>query len=762
MPDTTFSHSHVDAPADGATVVPGRSVVRGWVWPKPGGHFVDVRARIGGRVFPGLHGRPRADIAAHFQTGRPYALAEFNVTVEFTPGPVEVVLEVLELEGVWSVFQTVTYRVEGPAAATLPAPAPHQWRWHDFTRGLELILRTRRTRPDASWQVLARELADDLPPIHDLMQPPQPFIGHADEPSVVNASRFGLVLVVGYLFHTAGKIERLWATTDLQTLEPLKLGRATANLIPHFPQYPVAGVSGYEGYVHVPAQLPNPVAVRIYAETSDGVMHLVQIRATRCHDSGVEKYPWAGATAKEFALAFAAWRGALRSHGLPLIEDDEYRAAVERLRASYLRPAPVVAVGRDLRIPPRTSPDLRAPAGFGDPALQLKPPTRIILASHNLNLEGAPLFLLDLARHLASSGAALTVVSPSDGVLHKQFAACGARIVIVDAAPVFRAASDAAAKEALATLGRAFDFGAADLVITNTFTAFWAVHGAKATGTHVLSYVHESTTPAAFYREHVPPAVVALAEQALVLADAVSFTSDATRRHHAGPGQSVNAVLSPGWVDVRRIDAWLAAHPRETRRARFGVKPGELLVTNVGTICDRKGQLGFVRAVDLFNRRNPALAARTRFILLGGRDSPFDDLLHAVLADLALPNLVVHRETPDFLGYYAAADLTVCSSYEESSPRVVFEAMACGTPLLASAIPGISEIARDGVEAVLVPPGDTTAWAEALARLLLAPGIGRDLAPQARARIEAEFAADLVLPRHTALARAVAAGKFSP
>ncbi|MDI1247451.1 MAG: glycosyltransferase family 4 protein [Lacunisphaera sp.] len=581
------------------------------------------------------------------------------------------------------------------------------------------------------------------------MQPPQPFIGHADEPSVVNASRFGLVLVVGYLFHTTGTIRRLWATTDLQTMEPLRLGRATANLIPHFPQYPVAGVSGYEGYVHVPAQLPNPVAVRIYAETGDGARHLVQIRTTRCHDSGVEKYPWAGATAAEFAAAAAAWRAALRARGLPLIEDDEYRTAVERLRAGYLRPAPRAAAHRVPDLPIVPSPAMR-------------PPARLILASHNLNLEGAPLFLLDLARHFAAHGAALTVVSPGDGVLREQFAACGARIVIVDAAPVFRATSEAAARDALAALGRAFDFGAADLVITNTFTAFWAVHCAKAAGARVLSYVHESTTPAAFYREHVPPAVVALAEQALVRADAVSFTSDATRRHHAGPGQSVNAVLSPGWVDVRRIDAWLAAHPRETLRARFGVKPDELLVTNVGTVCDRKGQLGFVRAVDLFNRRHPALAARTRFILLGGRDSPFDDLLNAVLADLALPNLTVHRETPDFLGYYAAADLTVCSSYEESSPRVVFEAMACGTPLLASAIPGISEIARDGLEAVLVPPGDTTAWAGALARLLASPGIGRDLAPRARARIEAEFTAAIVLPRHTAVACAVAAGNFSP
>jgi glycosyltransferase involved in cell wall biosynthesis len=87
------------------------------------------------------------------------------------------------------------------------------------------------------------------------------------------------------------------------------------------------------------------------------------------------------------------------------------------------------------------------------------------------------------------------------------------------------------------------------------------------------------------------------------------------------------------------------------------------------------------------------------------------------------------------------------------------EAMACGTPLLASAIAGISELARDGIEATLVPPGHTTAWTEAMARLLRAPEAGRELAARARTRVETQFSTDIVLPRHAALASAVAAGQ---
>ena len=75
-------------------------------------------------------------------------------------------------------------------------------------------------------------------------------------------------------------------------------------------------------------------------------------------------------------------------------------------------------------------------------------------------------------------------------------------------------------------------------------------------------------------------------------------------------------------------------------------------------------------------------------------------------------------------------------------------------------IAGISEIARDGIEATLVAPGDTPAWAEALARMLRTPETGRVQAARARVRIESEYTAEIVLPAHTALACAVAAGKF--
>src|SRR5207248_616882 len=67
--------------------------------------------------------------------------------------------------------------------------------------------------------------------------------------------------------------------------------------------------------------------------------------------------------------------------------------------------------------------------------------------------------------------------------------------------------------------------------------------------------------------------------------------------------------------------------------------------------------------------------------------------------------------------WYRAADRFVLPSLSEGVPNVLREALACGTPFVASRVGGIPELAADGAS-LLVPPGDAAALAEALARAL--------------------------------------------
>lgn len=738
MAETDFSHSHVESPPPGASLPAGRHAIRGWVWPKAGGVFVDVRARVGARLFPGIHGLPRPDLAAHFQTGRPVALAEFHVVVELAPGSADVVLEVLTIEGRWTPFQECRYAVQpaGPVAA--PAPPAGPLRWIDYGHGLRRLLQLAAREPAAPLPRLAATLADEIPWPRICRDAPAPLIGFVDEPAAVCRCHFGRIPAFGHLFHPQLRIRRLLGTVDLQSWQPLPLGLPSPGPAAHYPQVAHAQACGFAGLVDVPAQLPNPVCLRLYAELEDGTLHLGPVVRTRLHSSEDEK-PAGPEHPVSFTAAQAAWEEALAARGMAVAREPELGRYLADLQAEHARgqrarpadaDAPLVAAGAAVHPLPR----------------------RIVLATHGLGLQGAPRFLLELGTHLAAAGAALHVVSAEDGPLRESFAALGARVSVVDATAILGAADRAAADRAVAGLAAAADWAGADLVIANSFTTFWAVHAANAAGRPALLYVHESTTPAGFYGERVPRTVVGLAEEAFARADLVSFTTEATRRCHLGYGRPGRHRLAPGWVDLDAIDAWRGRQDRAQLRRGLGLAPGEQLVANIGTVSDRKGQHTFARAVDLLWRRHPELAARTRFILLGGRDTAFDAMLAGALAELGRPNLVVHPETTDYLRYYAAADLFACSSYEESSPRVVLEAMACGAPILASAVHGIPELVRDGLEARLVPAGDTVAWSDELARMLAAPAIGRELAARARARAESRFAAAALIPRHLALA----------
>ena len=737
MPETSFSYSHLDTPEPEATLPQGRHLLRGWVWPKPGGHFVDVRARVGSRVFPGVHGLPRADLAAHFRTGRKFALAEFQVVVELLPGSVEVTLEALGIEGRWTVFQTVSYRVV-PANPSMDFAVPGgPLRWIDYCYGLQRLLREAGRQPEQPLADLAATLAGEVPYPRDLRHAPAPILGFVDEPAAVCCCRFGRIPAFGHLFHPTLGTKRIMATVDLQSWQPLTHHQPSPGPAALYSQYANARACGYVGFVDVPAQLPNPVSLRIYAELENDSLQLCQVVRARLHPVEEEKPPDVFQRPGTFEAVVTAWERALSANGQLVHRDVELDRRLAILRDDYTRLAP-----RPSAPPP--VPLLESPP-HSDASL----PKRVILATHGLSLQGAPRFLLEYARFLASAGVQLQVVSAEDGPLRGEFAALGAKVTVVDTDIIFQAGSNGPVA-----------WAAADLIVANSFTTFWAVHLAKAAGRPALLYVHESTTPSAFYEQRVSPQVIILAEEAFTLADAVSFTSTSTRRYHLGYGRPERHRLTPGWVDVAALDAWRARQKRDDLRKSFGLRPDELLVCNIGTVSDRKGQHTFARAVDLLWRRHPTLAARTRFILLGGRNSPFDTMLNESLTELGLDNLVVHPETSDYLPYYLAADIFACSSYEESSPKVIFEAMACNIPIIASAVHGIPELVRPDREALLLPAGDTVAWCDGLARLLSRPELGRALAAQARARVEECFTAKAVLPRHLALAADVAAGQF--
>jgi glycosyltransferase involved in cell wall biosynthesis len=100
----------------------------------------------------------------------------------------------------------------------------------------------------------------------------------------------------------------------------------------------------------------------------------------------------------------------------------------------------------------------------------------------------------------------------------------------------------------------------------------------------------------------------------------------------------------------------------------------------------------------------------------------------------------------DVLALFRAVDVALSTSAWENLPHAVLEALAAGTPVIATAVGGIPEVVRDGENGLLVPPGDVDALAAAVERLVRDDALRASLAAAAAPSV-AELAEPRILGR---------------
>jgi glycosyltransferase involved in cell wall biosynthesis len=100
----------------------------------------------------------------------------------------------------------------------------------------------------------------------------------------------------------------------------------------------------------------------------------------------------------------------------------------------------------------------------------------------------------------------------------------------------------------------------------------------------------------------------------------------------------------------------------------------------------------------------------------------------------------------DVLALFAGADATVLPSTWENFPHTVVESLAVGTPVIATRVGGVPEVVEDGVNGLLVEPGDVGGLAAAIGRFARDPGLRARLRDAARPSV-ARYAPDAVYGR---------------
>lgn len=177
-------------------------------------------------------------------------------------------------------------------------------------------------------------------------------------------------------------------------------------------------------------------------------------------------------------------------------------------------------------------------------------------------------------------------------------------------------------------------------------------------------------------------------------------------------------------------------------------------IVMVARYSRQKDHATLLRAVALLGERG----LHPPVLLAGGGKAGHRRRVEQLAQSLGLIGQVhflgVCRDVPGLLMRHRIAAL--CTRYE-GMPLALIEGMAAGCAAVASAVPGVREVLRDGVDGCLVPPEDPAALADTLERLLREPAWAGDLARRGRERAQAEFGRELMNRRYEELFLGLAA-----
>jgi glycosyltransferase involved in cell wall biosynthesis len=151
-------------------------------------------------------------------------------------------------------------------------------------------------------------------------------------------------------------------------------------------------------------------------------------------------------------------------------------------------------------------------------------------------------------------------------------------------------------------------------------------------------------------------------------------------------------------------------------RTRIGVPDDGPVISYVGKLVPRKGVDDLVEAMGILAAR---ASGAPRLVMAG--IGPLREPLERRAAELGVDDRItwLGKVPHDDVGWVmSTGDAFVLPSLSEGLPTVVCEAMACGLPVVATAVDGTPEIVDDPHTGLLVPPHDPGALAQALARVL--------------------------------------------
>ena len=232
-------------------------------------------------------------------------------------------------------------------------------------------------------------------------------------------------------------------------------------------------------------------------------------------------------------------------------------------------------------------------------------------------------------------------------------------------------------------------------------------------------------------------------KQCLETADVIIATSPQEKEHMRSlVSTKGNIKVIPCGTDISSF----GSVSRKAGRDKLGLDSEDKVVLYVGRFDRRKGIETLVRAVG----KEEVKQSNLKLIIAGGstpgrKDGKERERIEGIVEELGLQDITIFPgriEHKDLVYYYAAADVCVVPSHYEPFGLVAIEAMASGTPVVASRVGGLKYTVVDEVTGLLASPQDESAFASAIAQILSNPSWQKQLGANARERVESMFSWD--------------------
>jgi glycosyltransferase involved in cell wall biosynthesis len=228
-------------------------------------------------------------------------------------------------------------------------------------------------------------------------------------------------------------------------------------------------------------------------------------------------------------------------------------------------------------------------------------------------------------------------------------------------------------------------------------------------------------------------------------ADAVIYNSRLAKAHHESFGLAPDRsqVISNGF-DLERLRP--DPETRMAVRREFNMPKDALVIGHVARFHPMKDHVSFLRAAVTVARQ----VSNIHFLLAGREVSLQNSALVNIVPLELMERFIFTGERMDVHRLMQAMDIFCLSSWSEAFPNVLGEAMACGTPCVATDVGDCRDIVGD--TGILVPPSDSVALAEGLLAMSTMPTANRvGLGLAARTRIEERYALQAVVEQYVEL-----------